>query len=117
MKILISILIFVNFAFSTSENVSLMNNIKDIIQKEEYISLAINKYILQTGTIPKKNDDSLDWDKVSTNEYLGTNFNKYNSLTKKDIKVIFDSKNNAFINGVFEAATEYQIEHNYLYNF
>ncbi len=117
MKILISILIFVNFAFSTSENVSLMNNIKDIIQKEEYISLAINKYILQTGTIPKKNDDSLDWDKVSTNEYLGTNFNKYNSLTKKDIKVIFDSKNNAFINGVFEAETEYQIEHNYLYNF
>ncbi len=33
----------------------MMNNVKELIQKEEYIALAINKYILQTGTIPKKN--------------------------------------------------------------
>lgn len=94
-----------------------MNDIKDVIQKEEYISLAINKYILQTAKIPKKNDNSLDWDKVSTNEYLGTNFNKYNSLTKKNIKVIFDSNNNAFINGVLEAENQHKPEYNYLYNF
>ena len=94
-----------------------MNDIKNVIQKEEYISLAINKYILQTAKIPKKDDNSLDWDKVSTNEYLGTNFNKYNSLTKKNIKVIFDSNNNAFINGVFEAENQHKAEYNYLYNF
>lgn len=94
-----------------------MNDIKDVIQKEEYISLAINKYILQTAKIPKKDDNSLDWDKVSTNEYLGTNFNKYNSLTKKNIKVIFDSNNNAFINGVLEAENQHKSEYNYLYNF
>ena len=94
-----------------------MNDIKNVIQKEEYISLAINKYILQTAKIPKKDDNSLDWDKVSTNEYLGTNFNKYNSLTKKNIKVIFDSNNNAFINGVLEAENQHKSEYNYLYNF
>ena len=118
MKILISILIFVNFAFSTSENVSLMNNIKDIIQKEEYISLAINKYILQTATIPKDSNNALDWTKLETSEYLGTNFNKINPLTKANIVVVFDSTtNNAFIKGAIEAENKYSAEYNYLYNF
>ena len=77
MKILISILIYINLAFCSSENVSLMNAVKDVIQKEEYISIAINKYILQTATIPKKSDNTLDWTKLETAEYLGTNFNIY----------------------------------------
>lgn len=94
-----------------------MNDIKSVIQKEEYISLAINKYILQTGKIPKKNDNTLDWDKLLTTDYLGINFNKYNPLTKQNIKVIFDANNNTFIKGVFENNSSYTSELNYLYNF
>ncbi len=117
MKILILILIYINFAFSSSDNVSLMNAVKDVIQKEEYISLALNKYILQTGTIPKKSDNSLDWTKLETADYLGTNFNKTNPLTNSNIAVVFDSKNNAYIKGVFETVNNYNSEYNYLYNF
>jgi hypothetical protein len=116
MKTLISILIFVSLAFSSSENVSLMNDIKNVIQKEEYISLAINKYILQTATIPKKSDDTLDWDKLVTTEYLGSDFNKTNPITSKDMNVIF-LNNSAYIKGVIEKLTEYKEEYNYLYNF
>lgn len=94
-----------------------MNDIKSVIQKEEYISLAINKYILQNGKIPKKDDNTLDWDKLLTTDYLGTNFNKYNPLTKQSIKVIFDVNNNTFIKGVFEIESSYTSELNYLYNF
>ena len=118
MKILVLILIYINFVFASSENVSLMNAVKDVIQKEEYIALAINKYILQTSTIPKKTDNSLDWTKLETAEYLGTNFNKNNPLTKANIVVIFDSTtNNAFIKGAIEAENKYSAEYNYLYNF
>ena len=118
MKILISILIYINLAFCSSENVSLMNAVKDVIQKEEYISIAINKYILQTATIPKKSDNTLDWTKLETAEYLGTNFNKINPLTKADIVVVFDATNNsAFIKGAFETVANYNAEYNYLYNF
>ncbi len=99
MKILFLILLYINFAFSSSENISLMNAVKDVIQKEEYISLTLNKYILQTATIPKKSDNSLDWTKLENADYLGTNFNKTNPLTKSNIVVVFDSKNNAFIKG------------------
>ena len=96
-----------------------MNNVKEVIQKEEYISLAINKYILQTAKIPKKSDGSndLDWEKLLTEDYLGANFNKTNPLTSKDIVVNFDSNNNAFIKGVIESEAKYKEEHNYLYNF
>lgn len=117
MKILIIILIYINFAFSSSENVSLMNAVKDVIQKEEYISLALNKYILQTGTIPKDSKNALAWTKLETAEYLGTNFNKTNPLTNSNIMVTFDSKNNAFIKGAIETTTNYNSEYNYLYNF
>ena len=118
MKILVLILIYINFVFASSENVSLMNAVKDVIQKEEYIALAINKYILQTATIPKKTDNSLDWTKLETAEYLGTNFNKTNPLTKANIVVIFDSTtNNAFIKGAIETVNNYSSEYNYLYNF
>ena len=95
----------------------MMNNVKDLIQKEEYISLAINKYILQTGTIPKKNDNTLDWTKLATSDYLGTNFNKKNPLTQNDIVVTFDVKNNVFIKGILEKNSDYRIDNGYLYNF
>lgn len=117
MKILILILFFISFSFSSSQNVSLMNDIKSVIQKEEYISLAINKYILQNAKIPKKDDNTLDWDKLMTSDYLGTNFNRYNPVTKQNISVIFDTNNSAFIKGVFEAETQHKAEYNYLYNF
>ena len=117
MKILILILFFISFSFSSSQNVSLMNDIKSVIQKEEYISLAINKYILQNAKIPKKDDNTLDWDKLMTSDYLGTNFNRYNPMTKQNISVIFDTNNSAFIKGVFEAENQHKAEYNYLYNF
>lgn len=79
--------------------------------------MAINKYILQNGKIPKKSDSSLDWDKLMTSSYLGTNFNKYNPITKQDIAVTFDSNNIAFIKGVFLDDKNYTSELNYLYNF
>ena len=56
----------------------------------QYISLAINKYILQTATIPKKDDNSLYWDKLKTNDYLGSNFNTTNPITSSELKVTFD---------------------------
>lgn len=117
MKILTLILFFISFSFSSSQNVSLMNDIKSVIQKEEFISLAINKYILQNAKIPKKDDNTLDWDKLMTSDYLGTNFNRYNPMTKQNISVIFDTNNSAFIKGVFEAENQHKAEYNYLYNF
>lgn len=83
MRLIILSLIFISFSFSSNLNIALMNDIKDVIQKEEYISLAINKYILQNGKVPKKSDNTLDWDKLMVDDYLGTNFNKYNPITKK----------------------------------
>ena len=95
-----------------------MNNVKELIQKEEYIALAINKYILQTGTIPKKNDNTIDWGKLSTSDYLGTNFNKKNPITQNDIVVTFDGKNNVIISGILEEESDYKkSENSYLYNF
>ena len=94
-----------------------MNNVKELIQKEEYIALAINKYILQTGTIPKKNDNTIDWGKLSTSDYLGTNFNKKNPITQNDIVVTFSGKNNVFIYGILEEESDYKSENSYLYNF
>ena len=102
---------------ATSENVSMMNNIKSLIQKEEYISLALNKYILQTGTIPKKVDNTIDWDKLLIEDYLGTNFNKINPVTTKEIIVTFDSSNNAYIKGALEKDSDFKESYNYLYNF
>ena len=110
-------MIFINVMFADSENVSMMNAIKNQIQKEEYISLAINKYILQTATIPKKDDNSLYWDKLKTNDYLGANFNTTNPITSSELKVTFDSNNNAYIQGVIEKTADYSADKNYLYNF
>ena len=88
-----------------------------MIQKEEYLSLAINKYIGQTKSIPKKDDKSLDWDKLMVEDYLGVNFNKKIPFTNSDIIVKFDDNNNCFITGVLELESKYNMEFNYLYNF
>ena len=88
-----------------------MNGVKNVIQKEEYIALAINKYILQTGTIPKKNNNTLDWTKLETAEYLGTNFNKKNPITSTDMEVVFVN-NNAYIKGVISSQTDFNSEYN-----
>jgi hypothetical protein len=117
MKIILLILIFINVMFADSENISMMNAVKNQIQKEEYISLAINKYILQTATIPKKDDNSLYWDKLKTNDYLGANFNTTNPITSSELKVTFDSNNNAYIQGIIEKTADYSADKNYLYNF
>ena len=93
-----------------------MNDVKSLIQKEEYISLALNKYILQTGTIPK-DVESLDWAKLMVDDYLGVNFNKKNPITSNDIVVTFDANNNAYIKGAIEKEVNYQDEYKYLYNF
>jgi hypothetical protein len=109
------------FLFATSENISLMNSVKTLIQKEEYIALAVNKYISQTGKIPKKSNGELDWDKLVKNDikgdYLGTAFDKKNPLTSKDLKITFDAHNNCRIYGLFEDKKDYDDKYKYLYNF
>ena len=117
MKSLISLLFCINFLFALNPNISAMNSLKEVIQKEEYIALSINKYILQTGKIPKKSDDTLDWDLLMVDDYLGVNFNKKNPLTSKDMIVKFDTSNNCFMLGVIEKKEDYNSNHNFLYNF
>lgn len=91
-----------------------MNKIKQIIQKEEYIALAINKYISQTAKIPKKSDKTLDWDKLTTKEYLGANFNKKNPLTSQDLNVVFNDTNNSFY---IKSISSYNNKYKFLYSF
>ncbi|QOG11226.1 hypothetical protein [Arcobacter sp. FWKO B] len=117
MRVFITLLLCLSFSFSSSENVALMNDVKSVIQKEEFIALAINNYIKQTARIPKKSDNTLDWDKLLIDGYLGKNFNKYNPLTKKDISVKFDSSNNCYIQGVITSLSEYKQDYGYMYHF
>lgn len=116
MKVLISIIILINFSFASNANVSLMNNIKNIIQKEEYIALAINKYILQKAKVPKTGT-SLNWTLLENDDYLGTDFDKINPLTNEDIVVTFDTDNNAYIKSILTNIDEYDNKSKYLYNF
>lgn len=97
-----------------------MNTIKSMIQKEEYIALAVNKYILQTGTIPKVKvgeDYILDWNKLEIEDYLGASFNKINPFSKTEIKTLFNDKNELFISGAIQSDTQYSNNDKYLYNF
>ena len=87
------------------------------MQKEEYIALAINKYIIQTAKIPKNSDSKLDWDELLVEEYLGENFTKINPFTNNEIVVVFDNQNNCFIKGILEENSKYKTEDNYLYSF
>lgn len=100
----------------------MMNNIKSMIQKEEYIALAVNKYIVQNVVIPKKlnsttNKYELDWDKLLVSEYLGENFNKLNPMLSQIVKTEFDNSNNLFIFGVVTQDSDYNTDNNYLYDF
>ncbi|MAC84535.1 MAG: hypothetical protein CL624_10405 [Arcobacter sp.] len=122
MKFFLFLLLFINISFANSENISRMNSLKKVIQKEEYISLAINKYILQTGSIPKTSSNKLDWTKLEVEDYLGSSFNKNNPLTSKDINVYYDTSSyNFFIRGVLDDLEDpkflYDTDLVYLYNF
>ena len=116
MKVLISIIILINLSFASNANVSLMNNIKSIIQKEEYIALAINKYILQKAKVPKTGA-SLNWTLLEDDDYLGSDFDKINPLTNENIVVTFDTDNNAYIKSILTNIDDYDNKSKYLYNF
>jgi hypothetical protein len=117
MRILFLILFFINISFANSENVALVNQIKSLIQKEEYIALAVNKYIAQTKTIPQQDDKTIDWNKLKVKDYLGADFDIKNPFTNNNIVVKFDDNNNCFINGILESESTYNTQINYLYNF
>ena len=108
------------FLFSNTQNISLLNDIKKVIQKEEYISLAINKYIVDNKEIPKTIDDDgnivLDWNKLTVSDYLGTDFNKINPYTQKEMNVYFIN-GFAFIRGAIKTGEEYKDSHKFLYNY
>ncbi len=108
------------FLFSNTQNISLLNDIKKVIQKEEYISLAINKYIVDNKEIPKTTDDDgnivLDWNKLTVSDYLGTDFNKINPYTQKEMDVYFVN-GFAFIRGAIKTEEEYKDSHKFLYNY
>lgn len=113
----IFIIIFITCAlFANEQKEYLMNNMKSLIQKEEYISLAINKYILQTGKIPKNSDSTINWE-VLEKGYLNKGFSQKNPYTNKDtILITFDDKNNSFIKGIIQDKEKSKEEHKYLYN-
>lgn len=122
MKVFILICLLINISFANSKNISRMNSLKSVIQKEEYIALAINKYILQTGDIPKTSSNLLDWTKLEVEDYLGNGFNRRNPLTSKNINVYYDPKTfNFFIRGVVDDIEDpkflYDEKLKFLYNF
>ena len=114
---------FLCFSFlSSNTNNSLLNEVQGLIQKEEYLALALNKYILKTKTLPTTIDTTtneviLDWSLLLNEEYLGVNFNKKNPFkTNSDIKVKFDNEKNAYIFSIVENISDYKNEYKYLYN-
>ena len=113
--IVVLILVFTNSLAVNKE--SLMNDIKSLIQKEEYLAIALNKYILQTGQVPKKNG-KLDFKLLEDEKYLDSNFNKISPFTNSDIIVNFDeATNSAFIVSLIKNKDDYKDEHKYLYDF
>jgi len=119
MKIIYIVLLLVSTLFSNSPRLVMMNSVKELIQKEEYISLAVNKYIIETGKIPKKTDDTLDWVELSKNSYLGQNFDKKNPFTKANLLAKFDKSNSLYIYGLGELTNKikYNEKYKYLYSF
>jgi len=116
MRFILLILLLINISFANTQNISRMNALKKVIQKEEYIALAINKYILQTGSLPLTESKDFDWTKLDNEDYLGKNFNKSNPLTSKYIDVYYKS-GNFFIKGVIDDNISYDEDLKYLYNF
>ncbi|WP_419764061.1 MAG: hypothetical protein ACNI28_09730 [Arcobacter sp.] len=119
-KILI-IVCTITSLMANSENISLMNSVKTVIQKEEYIALAVNKYIAQTGQIPKTSNNKLDWDRLIKNDILGDYltiaFDNKNPLTAATFDVVFNRDNSLQIKGVFSSVSDYQSNYKYLYDF
>lgn len=121
MKAFLSFFTFVTLMFSNTNN-SLLNEVQGLIQKEEYLALALNKYVLKTKSLPTITDDTtneiiLNWSLLLNEEYLGENFNKKNPFkTNSDIKVKFDNENNAYIFSIVESSSDYKSEYKYLYN-
>lgn len=114
MRVFLFFILLVSFSFASSKQGLLLDNIKALIQKEEHISLAVNKYIIQTGKIPKKSDSTLDWSKLKSKDYLGVNFDTINPYTNKELSVKFNAKNELFINILNDYS--YNDEHKFLYN-
>lgn len=94
-----------------------MNAVKKVIQKEEYIALSVNKYILQTRKLPKDKNGNFDWSVLTVDDYLGSSFNKHNNITKTNFVITFDDKNNIFIKGALQNRSSYDEKNSYLYNF
>lgn len=118
MKNIVLILTFLIVNLFASNKESLINDIKSLIQKEEYLAIAINKYILQTGQIPKNTNNQLDIDLLKDGGYLDSNFNDINPFTNATIVVNFNTTtNNAFIVSLIDQEEKYRDEHKYLYDF
>ena len=116
MKALFFILIFITSLYSSFENKTAMNAIKKVIKKEEFIALAVNKYIQQTGKIPKTTAGSLNWTLLNDIDYLNT-FNNKNDFTLNTLVTRFDANNNLFILGAIEKEDDYDTKDMFLYNF
>ena len=112
MKAIFLTIFLISSLFALDQKESMMNNIKSLIQKEEYIALALNKYILQTGNIPKING-KVDIKSLKDKNYLDKNFNDINPYTNTLIDIIVDEKNNIFIKGIVAVKDNDK----YLYNF
>ena len=112
MKKIFILIILISSLFGLEQKEYMMNSIKSLIQKEEYLALAVNKYILQTGKFPIK-DQKIDIELLKKNKYLDTNFNDINPYTNKKLETKIDNKNNTFIKGI----ETFKEGHEYLYNF
>lgn len=120
MKIVFSIVFLISSLFANEQKEYLMNNIKSLIQKEEYLALAINKYILQMGKLPVESDKTII-EVLKEKKYLDQDFNLKNPYTNKNLKIIVDN-NNIFIKGVIheqidDEQEDFKAHHKYLYNF
>ena len=117
MKKLLIILIFNLFLFAdNAANIISLNNIKKVVQKEEYIALAINKYLLENLRVPKTADNKIDWEILKTPNYLGVNFNIINVYTQENVEVYFEN-NYAYIQGAIYNPEEYEETKKYVYTY
>ena len=115
MKIFLAFILCFSFAFSSNlPKEHILNNIKSLIQKEEFLSLAINRYIVENGKLPKK-DGVLDWKILEDGKYL-VNFDKKSPFLNKDLIVSFDANNNIFIQGIVLVDADFNSDLKYAYN-
>lgn len=116
MKKLIYILILCStILLADNRNIFLLKQVKKLVQKEEYIALAINKYIANEGDLPKNALGKFDISKLKTNNYLGANFGLTNPLTKEDIALTINNTKNK--NQIFFKMPSFNLNQRYLQNF